>query len=152
MRGPSPSACTTGSASAVLSAQQDTGKASATRRHGQTSCPWHPKVQCRRASSVARRSAFTLLELILALGLTIVILGLVVMAIYIHLGVTEKSRGKVEEVQTARALLQRMADDLRNALPFVTASGSSSAGGSATGSTPLDRRPRAERSPVPADR
>ncbi len=73
------------------------------------------------------RSAFTLLEVILALSLAAVILGLVTMAIHVHLGVAAKSQAQVEEAQLARALLQRMAEDLRNAIPFRPSQGSSSA-------------------------
>ncbi len=88
-----------------------------------------------------RRPAFTLLEVILALALTTVVLGLVGMAIHVNFNVADKSRRRVEEAQLARALLQRIADDLRNAVPYSPASpgtsGSSTSSGSSssTGST-----------------
>jgi hypothetical protein len=97
----------------------------------------------------SRRWAYTLLEVILALALTTVILGLIGMAMHIHLGVADKSRGQVEEAQLARTLLQRIAEDLRNSVPFApstatmsgaggtstsTAAGTATAGGTSTGS------------------
>ena len=77
------------------------------------------------------RTAFTLLEVILAMSLTAVILGLVGMAIQVNLGVIDKSRRQVEEAQLARALLQRIADDLRNAVPFQATAPSGSGGSAA---------------------
>ena len=47
---------------------------------------------------------FTLLEVILALGLAVVILGLVGLGINVHLAVATKSREQVEEVQLADPL------------------------------------------------
>jgi hypothetical protein len=83
-----------------------------------------------------RRSAYTLLEVILVLALTTVILGLIGMAIHVHLGVADKSEGQVEEAQKARTLLQRIAEDLRNAVPYTSATSSSgSASGAASGSS-----------------
>jgi uncharacterized membrane protein YgcG len=86
--------------------------------------------------------AYTLLEVILALALTTVILGLVGMAMHIHFSVADKSRGQVEEAQLARTLLQRIADDLRNTVPYgsgttTTASGTAteSSGTSTTSGT-----------------
>jgi len=69
-----------------------------------------------------KRPAYTLLEVILALALTTVVLGLIGMSIRVHLGVADKSRVQVEEAQLARGLLQRIADDLRNAVPYSAAS------------------------------
>ena len=56
--------------------------------------------------------------MILALALAVVVLGLVGVGIHVHLAVAAKSRDQVEEAQLARVLLQRIADDLRNAVPF----------------------------------
>jgi prepilin-type N-terminal cleavage/methylation domain-containing protein len=77
-----------------------------------------------------KRSGFTLMEVLLVLALLVVVLGLLGMAIDIHLRVADGSRNAVEETQLAHLVLQRMGDDLRNASPFVQ---SSSLGG--TGST-----------------
>ncbi len=82
-------------------------------------------------------SAYTLLEVILALALTTVLLGLIGMAMHIHLGVADKSRGQVEEAQLARTLLQHIAEDIRNSVPFTpTASSGSAAGETSTSSEP----------------
>ncbi len=74
----------------------------------------------------ARQFGFTLLEVILALSLTAVILGLIIMAVHVQLGVADKSEAQVQEAQLARALLQRIADDVRNAVPFRPTQASSS--------------------------
>ncbi len=66
------------------------------------------------------RPAYTLLEAILAMALSTVVLGLVAIAIHVHLGAADKSRRQVEEAQLARVLLQRIAEDLRNAVPYVS--------------------------------
>jgi hypothetical protein len=62
------------------------------------------------------RNAFTLLEVILALSLVVVVLGLVGLAVDIHLRLGDKGRTEVEEAQVARAVLHRIADDLRGAV------------------------------------
>ncbi len=64
------------------------------------------------------RRAFTLLEVILALALAVVVLGLVGVGIHVHLTVAAKSNEQVQEAQLAREVLKRIADDLRNAVPF----------------------------------
>jgi len=71
----------------------------------------------------ARRSGFTLLELILALSFTAVVLAIVSTAVSIHLRVLDRGRVEVEEAQLARALLHRVADDLRRAVPGSPSSG-----------------------------
>jgi len=93
-----------------------------------------------RKSPLSPRRAYTLLEVILALSLAVVILGLVGVGIHVHLAVAAKSRDQVEEAQLARVLLQRIADDLRNAVPFQPASSSSSSASDladAVGASPL---------------
>ena len=71
-------------------------------------------------SKNAGRRGFTLLELILALGLTVIVLGLVGMAVNTQLRLAAAGRAHVEESQLARALLHRIADDLHNAVPYST--------------------------------
>lgn len=56
--------------------------------------------------------------MILALGLTSLVLVAVAMAIDIHLRMVDVNRTGVEEAQLARTLLDRMADDLRNAVLY----------------------------------
>ena len=65
-----------------------------------------------------RRGGFTLLEVMLSLVLVSFVLTIVAMAIDIHLRVLDSGRAKIEEGQLARAILQRMADDLRNAVVY----------------------------------
>ncbi len=64
------------------------------------------------------RRAFTLLEVLLALGLTLLVLMAVGMAVDFYLRGIETSRANVEEAQLARALLNRIADDLRCAVRY----------------------------------
>ena len=67
------------------------------------------------------RPGFTLLEILLALALTVVVLGLLGIAVDVHIRVADASRNEVEETQSARRLLRQMADDLRNAIPVTRA-------------------------------
>jgi hypothetical protein len=67
----------------------------------------------------AQRPAFTLLETILTLALAVVVLGLLGMAVDVHLRVADASRNAVEETQAARLLLKQITDDLRNAIPIT---------------------------------
>ena len=87
-------------------------------------------------------AAYTLLEVVLALALTTVILGLIGVAVNIHLRVADVSRAEVEEAQLARTLLQRIADNLRNATPYVPSSADS---GSTLGSGELGGLGRLDR-------
>lgn len=68
-----------------------------------------------------KRPGFTLLEVLLALALTVVVLGLLGMAVDVHLRVTDASLNGVEESQWAKLLLRQMADDLRRAIPVTRA-------------------------------
>jgi hypothetical protein len=66
-----------------------------------------------------KRDGYTLLEILLALALTVVVLGLLGMAVDVHLRTADAGRSEVEQSQEAEILLQRLADDLRNAIPIV---------------------------------
>ncbi len=68
------------------------------------------------AQPIRVRRGFTLLEVLLALGLSSLVIVALAMAIDFHLRVLERSRTRVEEGQLARAVLQRIATDLRNAV------------------------------------
>ena len=57
--------------------------------------------------------AFTLLEVVLAIGLSTVVLLILTTAIHLFLFRTDTGHGEMETNQLARALLNRMADDLR---------------------------------------
>lgn len=61
---------------------------------------------------------FTLLEVILAMALSAIVLLLVSMAIKVHLNATDTRRTQIEEAQLARAVLQRIADDLRSTVQY----------------------------------
>ncbi len=58
----------------------------------------------------------TLLEMLLALALTVVMLTLIGQALYFHLYTFQSRRDGVEQSQLARALLQHIANDLRAAV------------------------------------
>lgn len=93
----------------------------------------------------ATRQGFTLLEVLLALGLTLVVLMAVGMAVDFFIRGIETSRAAVEEAQLARALLNRIADDLRSAVRYdpinaeqllsgsLSSASTASAGGSSSG-------------------
>jgi type II secretory pathway pseudopilin PulG len=62
-----------------------------------------------------RRGGFTLFELILAIGLSAVLLALIGTAINLYLTRVDASRARVEEAQLARTVLAMIADDIRGA-------------------------------------
>jgi len=67
-----------------------------------------------------RRRGLTLLETILAIGLSVVVMALLGMAIDLNLRQLDRRRNQVEQGQLARAVLQRIADDLRGTIRFET--------------------------------
>ena len=64
----------------------------------------------------ARRHAFTLLEVVLALGLTVIVMALVGTALTTTLRLVESGRVKTERDQLARAILAKIADDVRSSV------------------------------------
>jgi prepilin-type N-terminal cleavage/methylation domain-containing protein len=72
------------------------------------------------------RSGFTLLEVLLALALMVVVLGLLGIAVDVHVRVADASRNELEETQSARLLLRQIAADLRCAIPVTETSSSTS--------------------------
>ena len=74
---------------------------------------------------------FTLLELILALGLTTVLLTIVGMAIHLYLGTVDGCRTGVRQAELARNLLQQIASDLHNAVPYAEPEAGGGGGGDA---------------------
>ena len=58
----------------------------------------------------------TLLELLLALGLTGVVMVVISMAIHLHLITVDTRRADIEQAQVARGVLQHIAADIRNAV------------------------------------
>lgn len=65
-----------------------------------------------------RRAGVTLLELILALGLTVILLGAIGMAIRLNLRTLDARRSNVEEVQLARAVLRMISEDIRSTVQY----------------------------------
>lgn len=59
------------------------------------------------------RPAFSLLELILAIGLSVALVALLGMAINLHLIRLDSSQATIEQAQLARAVLDQIASDLR---------------------------------------
>ncbi len=64
---------------------------------------------------MTHRPGFSLIELVLAIGLSIALVALLGLAINLHLVRLEESRSTVEQAQVARAILDRIAGDLRAA-------------------------------------
>jgi prepilin-type N-terminal cleavage/methylation domain-containing protein len=75
----------------------------------------------RETTLLRSRPGFTLLEILLALALMVVVLGLLGMAVDVHVRVADASRNGVQEMQSARLLLRQIADDLRSAIPVTRA-------------------------------
>lgn len=66
------------------------------------------------------RHAFSLLELVLAVGLSIALVALLGFAFDLHLTKLDASRSTIERAQVARAILDRVAADLRGATSAPT--------------------------------
>ena len=94
------------------------------------------------ALRIPQSSGFTLLEVLLALGLTVVVLGLVSMSISTTLKLIDAGQSRTERDQLARAILTKIAGDIRGTFryqPFdptgmMSAKTSSSSKGGAGGS------------------
>ncbi|MFN0020532.1 MAG: hypothetical protein ACKVP0_19920 [Pirellulaceae bacterium] len=71
------------------------------------------------AKLTARRVGVTLLELILALGLSVILLFAVSMALRLYWRSFDTKRTNVEQAHLARALLRKIEDDLRSAIQFT---------------------------------
>ena len=77
-----------------------------------------PKAKDQRPPSNPASRGFTLLEVLLALGLSAIIIGAIAMAVDVHWRALQAGRRDVEEAQLARAILNRMADDIRGAVQY----------------------------------
>ncbi len=71
-----------------------------------------------RSAMHGRRLGFTLLEVILALALSVLVIGAMGYAIYFHLRVLEDQRNRVEQALVARGLMQLMATDIRAGVQY----------------------------------
>src|SRR2546421_9973079 len=96
-----------------------------------------------RIPNSASRPGFTLLEVLLAISISVLVLFLVGTALYLQLRIIDGARSEVEQAQVARALLRHIGDDLRNvikydpqqgSIPASSASGTAAAGAQALGS------------------
>jgi type II secretory pathway pseudopilin PulG len=84
------------------------------------------------SSPRANRHAFTLLEVVLAIGLSTLVLLILTTAIHQFLFRTDASHGNVKTNQLARALLNRLAGDLRAARVAPASVGPASTGSQET--------------------
>jgi type II secretory pathway pseudopilin PulG len=73
-----------------------------------------------QAGNLSCGRGFTLLEVILALGLSMVVIAAIGAAITMYLRLFDSGRTNIEEAQLARVLLRRMADDIRGAVAYNT--------------------------------
>lgn len=97
--------------------------------------------ESRRILRPYRRSAYTLLELLLALALTVLVSGLIGMLLQIYYKSSELSQSEVRQAQIARNLLRMISDDLRSVVRYqefddstLSSVLSASAGGATGGS------------------
>jgi hypothetical protein len=65
-----------------------------------------------------RKVGFTLLEVILALSLTVLVMSVVGTAIHLHLRSLDVTRVGIERDQLARTIMRRIADDIRGAVRY----------------------------------
>jgi type II secretory pathway pseudopilin PulG len=79
------------------------------------------------------RRGFTLIEVVLAIGLTAMVVFLLTTATELYLANVDASRTRVETAQLARTLLDQIANDLANVRVSPPASQSSSGGGFSAG-------------------
>ncbi len=97
----------------------------------------------RRHRSAGPGAAFTLFEVLLALVLTSALLAALGSAVSMHLRAFERGRDDVEQAQLARALLQRVASDLRAAAATSAVVPAAESFVAATRSEPGNGRPLA---------
>jgi type II secretory pathway pseudopilin PulG len=67
---------------------------------------------------VPQRSGFTLLEVLLSLGLSIVVVTVIGYAIFFHMRVLDSQRARVEQALVARGMLNLIAGDVRAAVQY----------------------------------
>jgi Tfp pilus assembly protein PilV len=91
----------------------------------------------RQIKNLSYDRGFTLLEVMLALGLTMIIVVAVGSAIAMYLRIFDSGRANIEEAQLARTILRRMADDIRGSIRGKAATTSSATPAATTTSTTL---------------
>lgn len=72
----------------------------------------------RRITAPREAAGFTLLEVLLALALSVVIVGAISMAVRLHLINLQKQSRRIEYKQVARSVLTMIANDLRNGVQY----------------------------------
>jgi type II secretory pathway pseudopilin PulG len=72
-----------------------------------------------------KRSGYTLLELLLALGLTVIVIGAIGSAIQLYIVALTKQQAKIERKQIARSVIAMIANDLRAGIQYKAADYSS---------------------------
>ncbi len=70
------------------------------------------------ASGLRKPRAFSLLEVLIALALSVVVIGAISMAVRLHLITLEQQSKKIEYKQIARSVLMMVSNDLRNAVQY----------------------------------
>lgn len=71
--------------------------------------------------SIRRRTAYTLLELMLALGLAVLVLASIAVSIHVYLLTLTQQQSYIEQQQIARSVLAMVGNDLRAALQYKAA-------------------------------
>src|ERR1043166_3001461 len=91
----------------------------------------------RAGFTVPDRAGFTLLEVVLALGLAVMVMALVGSEVYTTLRLVDSGRTKTEKEQLARAIVNKIAEDLRATVRYqpFDANGVSAPSTTATAST-----------------
>ncbi len=72
----------------------------------------------RSASKRHSQRGLSLLELCLALAISVVVIGLITLAIRFQLGTFEQRRDRIEQAALGRAILRQIADDLRSVVAY----------------------------------
>jgi type II secretory pathway component PulJ len=83
----------------------------------------------------ARRTAFTLLEVLLSISLSLVLLAALYTALKLHLTFAQRGPEQVRDSQRARAIVERIARDVRAVIPPAAQVQSTTTSSSASGST-----------------
>ena len=99
----------------------------------------------RRSQFQTSRLGFSLLELILAMALTVLITGMIGYLIQLYITLSERSTQRIQQSIAARKILNSIGNDVRGVLrnqPFDTSALSQMLSGEATGGGGADCRRR----------